>query len=183
MQHVTALLSASHRSGSKVFSRLFSSGTCAYLAAEARASSCVWWSDGSVVGDAATCSNAAIHEAACKKHSPTPVPAPTPLPPMPVPGQGTWVRLSSASLWSDTDCRVILPVLRNVTLEACQTACVTELSQGYGCTAINVNAQHSSAANGMSKEPIPDSCVLRKCKPGAKPSGGSKTGFVPWQYM
>lgn len=181
--------------GSLAFSRLFASGTCVYLNTDMRAASCVWWSDGSVVGDAATCSNTTIHKAACQKPfpplPPTPVPAPTPTPPMPVPGQGKWVELGSGSLWSDADCPAILPVLRNVTLAACQAACVTGLSRGDGCTAINANANaHRSAVDvAVSTEreaeaapAPPDSCVLRRCKPGQKPTGGSKAGYAPWQY-
>ena len=42
-------------------SRPFATGTCAYLSTHgADARSCVWWSDGAVVGDEATCANADI---------------------------------------------------------------------------------------------------------------------------
>ena len=48
-------------------SRPFATGTCAYLSTHgADARSCVWWSDGAVVGDEATCANADIRRTACE---------------------------------------------------------------------------------------------------------------------
>ena len=48
-------------------SRPFATGTCAYLSTHgADARSCVWWSDGAVVGDEATCANADVRRTACE---------------------------------------------------------------------------------------------------------------------
>ena len=50
--------------------RAFASGTCSYLAVQSSARdtmSCVWWSDGAVVGDEATCANAALKADACRQ--------------------------------------------------------------------------------------------------------------------
>ena len=54
----------------RVCTRRFGSGTCVYMrvgvgATPATTASCVWWSDGAVVGDAFTCASATARSAAC----------------------------------------------------------------------------------------------------------------------
>jgi hypothetical protein len=56
------------KSGVVDCSRAFGTGTCAYISThESNARSCVWWSDGVAVGDAATCANETIRAASCEK--------------------------------------------------------------------------------------------------------------------
>ena len=54
--------------GQKDCSRTFETGTCAYVSTHGSdARSCVWWSDGAGIGDAATCADNVIRAASCKK--------------------------------------------------------------------------------------------------------------------
>jgi hypothetical protein len=57
---------AGPKAGEVDCSRKFATGTCAYVSTHgADARSCVWWSDGAEVGDAATCANSSIRTASC----------------------------------------------------------------------------------------------------------------------
>lgn len=57
---------AGQKAGEVDCSRSFATGTCAYVSMHgADSRSCVWWSDGAEVGDAATCANQQIRSASC----------------------------------------------------------------------------------------------------------------------
>eukprot|EP00937_MAST-01D_sp_MAST-1D-sp2_P000976 g976.t1 len=108
------------------------------------------------------------------RDTPTPPAPPTPpTPPLPQPGHGHWV--AQRGVFTDQDCKnVHKGNLRNVTLPACQLACLAALrnaSTALKCTAVNFRAAAPAGAAG---------CVLRGCAPGTVPSGSQSDTWTRW---